>query len=74
MFYYVSPIGVMTANFNRSSQNVDLFINADFIDSYPSFSHLADAVYTFTTGYIEWDILDCKIDNVPSDISEWHQE
>lgn len=48
-----------------------LFIEQNCLGQYPSAIAAADDVYTHTTGYMPWDLLDGKIMDAPTDIYQW---
>lgn len=70
MYYYKSRVGTFWIKPNMHGQHL-LGINDESLGAYNSPIHAADDVYTHTTGYFEWDKLDGKLFNVPTDIYEW---
>lgn len=69
MFYYDSPIGRIVIKYINNRYYI--IINSDYYGPYTSAVAAADDVYCHATGCFEWDILDCDIDDVPTDIYEW---
>lgn len=69
MFYYESLIGIFVIK--RQNDKFVLIMNNVIYGQYISVEAAASDVYCHVTGCNEWDILDCQIDDVPSDISEW---
>ncbi len=69
MYYYESPIGLF--RIIQQDSNVLLFFEDDLLGAYRSAVAAANDVYTHTTGLYDWDKLDGKLLDVPTDISEW---
>jgi hypothetical protein len=69
MYVYESPIGLF--KIQRHQSNYLLIIKDIVYGQYISAEAAASDVYCHSTGCFEWDVLDCQIDDVPSDITEW---
>lgn len=70
MYYYDSPIGKMYIR-QESNGKYSLNICDTLYGYYPNAISAADDVYVHVTGCYAWDSLDCTIDDVPTDITEW---
>ena len=71
MWLYRSPIGNIFIKLFQ--QGYGIVINNEVYGFYKSAVAAADDVYTHTTGCYDWDKLDCKISDVPTDIYEWEK-
>lgn len=69
MYIYRSPIGIFSIRILNNRYAL-CFAN-NVLGYYNSAVAAADDVYTHTTGLYKWDILDCQIHDVPTDIYEW---
>jgi hypothetical protein len=70
MYSYKSKVGtfwIKPTNDNRWA----LGIGDEVLGSYASPIPPANQVYTHTTGYNPWDILDGTIFDAPTDVYEW---
>lgn len=63
----------MTIKQNQRTGRYELLINGNCYDSCISAKQVADDVYCHSTSCDEWNGLDCEVDNVPTDISEWEK-
>lgn len=70
MYFYRSPIGLMTIKYNSNTRKFHLIINDECYGLYNSAVAAADDVYTQSTGCMDWDCLEADID-IPTDIYEW---
>lgn len=73
MYIYKSPIGLMAIKLNNSTGRFELIISDICYGSYHSAVAAADDVYCHVTGCYDWDNLDGKLDQVPTDIHEWEK-
>ncbi|MFF5993672.1 hypothetical protein AAGS61_02805 [Lysinibacillus sp. KU-BSD001] len=71
MFIYRSPIG--TFSIRVLNGRYALCFANDVLGCYNSAGAAADDVYTHTTGHDKWDALDCRVNDVPTDIYEWEK-
>lgn len=71
MFRYSSLIGEMIIFLDQATGSYALQIGDIIYGHYQNAIAAADDVYTHVTGCYEWDSLDGKIPNVPTDIYEW---
>jgi len=69
MYQYESPIGLFIIK--KHYGKFLLIINDILYGSYVSEMAASVDVYCHSTGCYDWDILDCQIDDVPTDIYEW---
>ena len=71
LYIYKSPVGII--KIIKSNNRYNLVIDKTVYGSYNSAVAAADDVYTQTTGYYEFDILDCSEVDIPTDIYEWEK-
>lgn len=72
MWVYRSPIGnLYIKRLNNGSYGLEY--DGTVWESSPSPQIEADNVYTHVTGCYEWDKLDGRVMDVPSDLSEWEE-
>ena len=70
MYMYNSPIGRLVIK-RLPDGKYGLFYADELWGRWSSPQAAADDVYTHTTGCYDWDKLDCQVEDVPSDLSEW---
>ena len=71
MYGYNSPIGPMIIFFDKRVNRFALAINDTLYGHYHSAVAAADDVYCHVTGCDQWDLLDGKIFDAPTDLAEW---
>lgn len=72
MWVYHSPIGDLVVKLWTNGRYA-LLHNGECYGFWATPQAAADEVYTHTTGCSEWDALDCQVDDVPTDLSEWEK-
>ena len=72
MWVYHSPIGDLIIKRWTNGKYVLLYDNERY-GFWASPQAVADEVYTHSTGCTEWDLLDCQVEDEPSDLSEWQR-
>ena len=72
MWKYESPIGPLYIK-QLSNGRYGLLYNGTVWESSHSPQAEADNLYTHCTGCDEWDALDGKVPDAPTDISEWER-
>ncbi len=70
MWKYESPIGTLYIKRLNNGQ-YGLIYNGTIWEASSSPQIEADNVYVHCTGCYDWDRLDCKVPDVPTDLSEW---
>lgn len=73
MWIYRSPIGVFTIK-QFPNGKYGLCYDSECYGFYSTPVQAADDVYTHVTGCTEWDDLDGKVPNEPTDLSEWEKD
>lgn len=72
MWIYHSPIGPFVIKRLQNGKYGLLYAD-EIWGQWSSPQAVADDVYTHTTGCYDWDKLDCLIEDVPTDLSEWEK-
>lgn len=72
MWIYRSPIGVLYIK-QMPNGKYGLCYDSDCYGFYENPVQAADDVYTHVTGCYEWDILDGKVPDEPTDLGEWEK-
>jgi sarcosine oxidase delta subunit len=72
-YKYKSPIGSFYIRYNPKTLKWELWFGDGMYGDFDNTIGAADNVYLHATGCYEWDKLDCKIDDVPTDIYEWER-
>ena len=73
-YYYKSPIGIFSICYKPELEKWQLFYDNETFGNFDTTIGAADNVYLHATGCYEWDKLDGKFDNVPTDIYEWERK
>jgi len=71
IYSYKSPAGMFVIKYNMSLKRWDLGMGNEVYGNYHSAEQAADDVYCHSTGCNKWDMLDGKLNNVPSHLAEW---
>ncbi|MEF7565036.1 hypothetical protein V4V35_18690 [Bacillus infantis] len=71
MYRYDSPVGPMAIAVDKRVNKYALIINDSVYGHYQSAVAAADDVYCHATGCYEWDKLDGKFTDAPTDLYEW---
>jgi len=67
---YHSPIGDLIIKLWENGKYVLLY-GAECYGFWSTPRAAADDDFTHTTGCPDWDLLDCQIDDVPAELSDW---
>lgn len=73
IFRYKSPVGLMQIYYQTTVGRYALQIGDIIYGHYHSAQAAADDVYVHVTGCYDWDRMDGKITNAPTDLSEWER-
>ncbi len=73
MWKYNSPIGPLYIKYIPSDRTYGFFYNNVCWEASTSPEAEADNIYMHCTGCYDWDSLDGKVPDCPTDLSEWER-